>query len=550
MHKIATDFVSNIVEGLRQKTLNNCSRWASACRVMGKPFPGPWTFKYHPWLREMHDSKAEINVGKKSAQMGYSETALNRTFFAIAIEKTDCLYVLPAKTPDASDFSAARFNPALEMSEVLARLFSDVQNIGHKRAGTTNLYIRGSKSRAGLKSVPVGLLILDEVDEMAQENIPLALERQSGQMSKSTWAISTPTIDGFGIDGMFQSTTQEHFFFKCPCCSRMTELVYPDCLVVVGEEINDIRLAESYIKCKECGGKLNHATKFEWLKDGQWVKSHSDRDARGFYINQMYSSTVKPADIARTVINAQYNPADEQELFNSKLGLAHTVEGAKITDEMLDAVVGDFKIKPVNTGKLITMGVDVGSWLHLTVEEWSTFESNFVDLSFNSHPRVINITKVRDFEELDLIMQEYGVHYCVCDANPERRKASEFARRFYGRVKLCFYGRGVTSRQIQEHKEADMDLTITVDRTSWLDQSLGRFRAKTIKLPIDTPFEYRSHLKSLVRVYEKDVDENPVGRYVKRTNDQDHYAHARNYSEIALVLGMGLTSNQDFTENL
>jgi phage terminase large subunit GpA-like protein len=143
-------------------------------------------------------SRAESNVGQKAAQMGYTETMLNLTFYNIDILRRDCLYVLPAKTPDAHDFSASRFDPALELSDYLTKLFSDVQNIGHKRAGSVNLYVSGSRSRSGLKSIPAGFLVMDELDEFDQENIPLAMERQSGQKEKQNWKISTPTHDGEG----------------------------------------------------------------------------------------------------------------------------------------------------------------------------------------------------------------------------------------------------------------------------------------------------------------------------------------------------------------
>ena len=139
-------------------------------------------------------------------------------------------------------------------------------------------------------------------------------------------------------------------------------------------------------------------------------------------------------------------------------------------------------------------------------------------------------------------MHQYGVHFAVIDAHPEKRKALEFAQRFYGRVRLCFYGRGVASKNINLHAEDEH--TMTVDRTTWLDMSLGRFRSKTISLPINISIEFKQHIKALVRVYEKDVDGNPVGKYVKG-NEDDHFAHARNYAELALPLGAGLGASQD-----
>ena len=540
MHELKQLIAERISAGLKRKSLTTCSRWASACRIMAKPFPGPWSFKYHPWLKGMHDSKAEMNIGQKSAQMGYTETALNVTFFKIDVEGVDCLYVLPAKNPDASDFSAARFDPALELSTHLGRLFSDVKNVGHKRAGTTNLYVRGSRSRAGLKSVPVGFIVLDEVDEMTQENISLALERASGQMEKQIWAISTPTIDLFGINKLYQSSTQEHFFFKCPSCSKLTELIFPDCLVITADDEYDQKVNDSYLRCKECEVKLDHLNKHQWLKDGIWVPSYTNRDNRGFYVNQLYSSTVKPVDLAKSYLKSLKDPADEQEFYNSKLGIPHVVDGARVTNVHIDQCIGEYEKKNESRG-LVTMGIDVGKYLHWEIDEW-TLGNFYSNVSMKAKCKLLNQGKCLHFEELDEIFNQYNVRVAVIDANPERRKAYEFACRFWGHVYLCFYGRGVNGKQITLGKEEEK--TITVDRTSWLDLSLSRFRNKTIRLPFNLDREYREQIKIPVRIYDKDADGNPIGKYVKGMGE-DHYAHARNYAEIALPLAVSVGSSYD-----
>src|SRR2546423_8716459 len=122
MHALQQLFLERLSSGLKRHSLTKPSKWAEAYRIMGPPFPGKWTFRYHPWLREMHDSTAEFNVGQKAAQMGYTETMLNIVFYKIDVGSIDCLYVLPSKTPDASDFSAARFDPALELSPHLSKI--------------------------------------------------------------------------------------------------------------------------------------------------------------------------------------------------------------------------------------------------------------------------------------------------------------------------------------------------------------------------------------------------------------------------------------------
>lgn len=532
-----------IASGLRRKSVQKCSRWAEEYRVMGAPFPGKWTFKYHPWLREMHDSTAQFNCGMKSAQGGFTETVLNRVFYNVDVRALDCLYVLPAQTPDAHDFSASRFNAALELSPHLGNLFSDVQNIGHKRAGATNLYIRGSRSRSGLKAIPTACIILDELDEMTQENIPLALERAAGQKEKEVWAISTPTIPGEGINVWYQDSTQESFYFKCPSCSKSTTLIFPQCLEVVGDHINDPRLEESYIKCKECSAKLEHHLKYEWLKDGFWVpeKQHGKR---GFHINQLYSSTVTPGEIANWYMMSMRDVFYEQQLYNSKLGLPHIVAGAGVTDANIDACIGGHRNNTLKRG-LNTMGVDIGKVIHFNIDNWHIQNAGTTDPNAMATPETISFGKVQEFDELDPLMRAYNISSCIVDINPDTRKAWEFACRFPGLVRLCRYTEGVTGRVINVKTDEDNKPVIHVDRTTWLDLSLGRFKNGSIKIPMDTNLEYRSQIKANVRVYDFDRWGQRVGRYRKKQSDEDHYAHARNYSEIALPFALSIKTHQD-----
>lgn len=537
---------TKVASGLKRTAIKKVSEWSESYRIMGQPYPGPWTFNHHPWLREMCDSDCEHSVGQKSAQMGYTEVALNKTFKAIDIDGKSVLYMLPASTPDASDFSSARFDPALEASPHLQDLFTDVKNIGHKRAGNANLYIRGSRSRSQLKSIPVGLLIVDEKDEMIQQNVPLAMERMSGQVEKEVFEISTPTITGHGINITYNNSTQDHFFFKCPHCSKWTELVFPDCLIMTAEDYLSDQIYGTHLICKECKGVLEHQTKPQWLKKGQWISSYTDRIIRGFYINQLYSMTVKPYELAVQFLKGQTNEADEQEFYNSKMGLPHESEGSRVTNKNLQDCEGlHISYDSAKADTFITMGVDVGpKWLHYEIDQWhidDKVQTNDVNLAATA--RLIKEGKVQNFEELDIKMRQYNINYCVIDANPERRKAFEFAQRFFGIVKMCFYGRGITGKNITVHLEEEQ--TVTVDRTSWMDMGLGRFRSGKIILPRDLSNMYKIHVKTPVRVTKKDADGNPVARYIKNENDQDHAAHSRTYSEIALNLAVGLGSAHD-----
>ncbi len=548
MNKLARLFQERVSSGLKRRSVTTPSRWAETYRVMGGAYAGPWNFLHYPWLKDMHDSKAEKNIGQKGAQLGFTELCLNLIFYKVDVEGVDCLYLLPAKTPDATDFSASRFDAALELSPHLQTLFSDVKNVGHKRAGNTNLYVRGSQSKAGLRSIPVGFIIFDEVAVMNQDNLALAFERTSGQAEKQTWMISTPTLEDENINKEYNQSTKEHFYFKCPSCSKRTELIFPDCLVIFGEDATDPRVKETYLQCKECKAKLEHGNrgdaKAEWLSTGIWVPEYTQRDVRGFHVNQLYSPTIKPHEIAISYFKGLSNPSDEQEFFNSKLGITHTVKGARVDDVEISSAKRTHKNDdPCPSNALITMGVDVGTWLHYEVDQWF-FPKNFsLDNPEKAMCKVIQHGKVKDFTDLDELMRHFWVTSCVIDANPEKRMALSFANRFFGLVKLCFYARGISGKTISISKDPS-EPTISVDRTAWMDLSLGRFHTGQIHLPLDVNLEYREHIKAPVRVYRKDKDGNPVGEY-DNGSKPDHYAHSRNYAELALPFALARGSNHN-----
>lgn len=341
---LSTDLANRLQNRLIRSSVTTASRWACEYRMMEGDFAGRWTFDNHPWLRGMHDSDSELNVGQKSAQMGYSETAFNTALYNLDIMRRNVLYILPNERPDAHDFSARIFSPAVELSPHIKSMFGSTNNVGHKIAGSANLFIRGSNSRSGLKSVPASVLIYDEFDEMLRENVELAEERSSGQKYRLNWKISTPTTPGRGINVYFQRSTQDHFFFPCPSCSRLIELRFPDNLIITADDPDDPKVYNSHLICSECRNVLPHEAKKEFLRDGRWVSNRPGQLIRGFYINQLYSAVLEPYKLAIKYLESKRDPAAEMEFYNSKMGLPHIVEGAQITEEMFDPLIKSYEM--------------------------------------------------------------------------------------------------------------------------------------------------------------------------------------------------------------
>jgi hypothetical protein len=484
----------------------------------------------------------------KAAQMGVTEVAINRAFYTVDVLKKDVLYVLPTSI-NAGDFSKARFSTALLHSPYLKGIFTDTNTVGLKQAGGVNLYIRGSRGDSNLKSIPVSTLILDEVDEMDQKQIWLALERLSGHMEKWVWSISTPTIPKYGIHKLFLQGTQEHWTFKCPHCNRWSELIWPDSVEIIGEHVNDPKCKDSYLKCIECKHKLEQKEKPVYLASGAWhaTATECDQNHRSFYVNQLYSYTVSPGDIVVAYHRGLGDEAAASEFQNSKLGQPYMGEGAQVTDSDIDSCLRNHTKQDdrpkVGGHRLITMGIDQGKWNYVVIMEWLVSEMG-ADLNVIAQGKLLWEGKFLggEYDQLDSLMREWQVMGCVIDADPNVNDARRFARRFPGYISLCRYRRGVSGKEISLSEDELGTPIATVDRTGWLDATLGRFKTKRIVLPRDISHEYREHIKSLVRTYEKDETGNPKARYIE--TGPDHLAHAQTYAEIALPLAASYVTNR------
>jgi len=549
---LLTDLKQTITEGLKNQTLTSCSRWAEHRRVMGAPFEGNYSFLRHPWCREIHDSKAAWTIAMKAAQLGVTETGINRAFYTLDQLHRDVLYVLPTMI-NASDFSKARFTPALKLSPVLKEMFVDTNTVGLKSTGRNVLYIRGSRGDSNLKSIPVSELILDELDEMDIHAVWLALERLSGQVEKHILAMSTPTVPKYGIHKLYLTGTQEHFHFCCPHCSRWTELIWPDCVEIIGESVNDPRCKESFLKCKECQHRLEHAAKIEFLAGGVWrpTELQASDERRSFYINQLYSSTVTPSELVIAYHQGLGDEAAATEFHCSKIGMPFIGEGAQVTDDMIEACLRGHTINDprpqVGGTRLITMGVDQGKTGYISVVEWTFDRPPGSDINAAAIGKLLWFGHFPEdgWDYLGDLMREWQVLACLVDADPNINDARRFARKFRGYVWLTRYRRGQTAKEIAIQEEETGAPFAIVDRTSWLSCTLGRFKTKPprILLPRDISLEYRNHVKNLVRTYVKDATKNLAAVFVN--TGPDHFCHSLCYADIGLALAPTSSGSED-----
>lgn len=409
------------------------------------------------------------------------------------------LYFFPSKS-DVTDFSKGRIDPLIdENPETIGKWIRDTDSANIKRIWNAFLYLRGMKSRTGLKSVPADLIIFDELDEAPQNAVDMAMERMSHSEFKEVRKLSNPTLPDYGIDRAFQETDQRYWFLKCEKCGESTclEDTFPECLLEI-----DGRVIRA---CSKCKGELNPAV-------GEWVAKHlSITDKRGYHYSQLFSYFVEPAEILhqfRTTTNLT-------DFYNLKIGIAYVEAQNRLSiQEVLD-LCGSDGITSEDPGPCF-MGVDQGAALHVVIGKKARQRAG----------KLIHLEVYKDWEELDRLMKNFHISRCVVDALPETRNARAFAERHKGRVFLNYYNEHQKGSYAWDEKE----LIVSCNRTESLDASHNEVMNSQIILPKECEIVkvFAEHLHNTAKKLEED-EETGSKRYVYVKLGPDHFRHAFNY---------------------
>lgn len=547
MEKILQDIRTNVAESLKSKTINRCSRWVEKVRFIGEP-PAPYSFYKYPWLYDLHNDDTQEIVIMKGAQLGFTEYALNRTLFALDQIRVNVLYALPNERPDAMGFSKGRINPAADLSPYIEGLFAISRGEGHKiTKHSKNLYIRGARSRICFKQIDVGLVVLDELDEMTDEAVNLARYRLAGQdRFKQLIMLSTPHIDETGIHKQFLETTQNHFFFPCPSCGKQIELTYPKCIKITSEDPTDPKVADSYYCCPECESKIDHENKAEYLNQGAWVPAFPNRNVNGYTINQLYSPTVSPMELALAELRARFDIVAKTEFYNSSLGLCFIADDAKITDAIINRSMKDYLNGDKNDRSkyMVTMGVDIGQEQHfVAIIGWRFDPKRYSpDITVASIGKLLYYGTINEISEAEKLMHEWKPNMTVLDAQPDTKNSVELCKKYQGISYVCYYSLTKSSKQIQKGNVNEN--SISVNRTFWLDAIYNKFKTNTMSLPQNLGLDIREHLKALVKTYKRNDAGETYSEYVKKESAPDHFAHAMTYATVALGMMSGHGGNQ------
>ncbi len=390
----ATALVSAMfAEFMRPPANLTVSEWADQNRMLsGKASsePGPWRTARTPYLRQIMDdlsarSTVQEVVVMFAAQLGKSETGNNWLGYIIDNEPGPVMIVQPT-TDMAKRFSRQRITPMLEETPVLRRKVRE--NRSRDDANTTLLkdfaggvmVVSGANSAAGLRSMPVRYLFLDEIDayplDVDGEGDPVALaeKRTSTFARKKVLKVSTPTTKDFSrIESAFDQSTAARYFVACPHCNERQVLEWgtsqPHGLRWDKNEDGTPQLGTVRYVCAAHGCEILEHQKPGMLAGGQWVDSRtSSRPGKltGYHLNALYAPLgwVSWADLVQqfteAALAAKMGDISKLKTFTNTV-LAETWEeqGDKIAHHELARRAEDYALTTVPWGGLVvTAGVD------------------------------------------------------------------------------------------------------------------------------------------------------------------------------------------------
>lgn len=377
---MSSNVLEGFADGLKPIPLLTVSEWADGNRFLSSESaaePGPWRTLRTPYLREIMDdlspnSPVQEVIAMKGVQLGFTEGGLNVVGCYVDIAPCPIMYVMPT-IEMSKGISESRIDPMIDMSPSLKRRVkpSRSRDSGNtkftKRFAGGVLVLSGANSAASLRSRPVKLLVLDEVDaypmSVDNEGSPIALaeKRTSTFGSKrKIYKLSTPTVQGESvITTEFEKTDQRRFFVPCPHCGQKQHLQFEN----LKWEEKDYSSVLYF--CEGCGCGIEERFKPRMLEAGEWIVTAPDNRntyRKGYHINSLYSPLgwLGWSEIAEQWEDAQSDVNKMRVFVNTILGEAYREKGEAPAWENLFNRREQYKINsvPVEVG-FITAGVDV-----------------------------------------------------------------------------------------------------------------------------------------------------------------------------------------------
>lgn len=403
-------------------------------------------FKDHMFLFDIYSDFSKKLVICKAAQVGATTMECIKTLWGVKNIGIDSIYILPTYE-DVNTMVSSKVNRIIAQNPIFQEWTKDKDTIDQKQIGKNYIHFRGSWSQKAAIMVSSDWNIIDEVDASKQDIIEQYSTRLQHSRHKIEHYFSHPSAQNFGIDRLWQTSTQHHWFIVCKECGKKQFLDWPE----------SINVRKSEYVCKACHAVIDNETR----RKGEWIAKYPNRTTKGYWIPLLICPWVSADEIL-----TYYKEKSPEYFFNKVLGKPFVGNGNKLTHNNFLQNLTEENLYPARNEKVV-MGLDTGTQLYYVL---------------GSEKGLFNYGVAKDYNEIEELMARWPRMTVICDQMGDLIGSRSLRERHPGRVWLCLFGEDRKTKELIRWGKDNEHGSVIADRNRLFRLLVGEFTDKRIRV--------------------------------------------------------------------
>lgn len=557
-------------------------------KVDGKPF----RLDNRPALRPLYEAipstreeaKDKLLICMKATQLGLTVwEVLANIYMAAKWSPVSIGMYVPSMTT-AAQKSEVRFMRMVRSAPELYKILTQGRDVDGKvtkvgegnvltrKIGESLLFFLWTTGKVTTESTPMDVVTLDEVQEMALDQIDKVRARTGDSDIAFTMMLSTANMPDLDIDFWYKEGTQEVWHTRCPHCDALSDLsdpagIFPDKSIGYNTGQHAGAPIDEYVwTCPSCGG---------WIEDpqvGQYVVTNpgANPNTRSLLLPR----TISPKMTPRKMIEAwgRAKTGNQKKSFYNRTLARPYIDADQLPVTMahcLAAVEAGKKRGVVwetraDAASQYFMGIDqMGSFNCVTIKKRlpdGRQAQVHIEAVFNDDP----------FARCSELMDIFRIAVCVVEQLPNVNDARRFANRHPGRVFLAGYadlrddmmtwGDDLSKSDRRTSEEDRSRWTVTLNQYKCMQTAMFRIRdghclfpdpnaleqdvldggmRKRIPILRDWVFYHFTKTALIVEPIKKDGDERKMRAKVVKVGIDPHFSYANMLCDVAWARSHG-----------
>lgn len=296
------------------------SVWTEQNVMMGKPFPGPFSYSRTPYTREIIDCMAPDHPARriavmKGAQVGFSSGVIYPAIGWI-IKNAPGNSFVTVGAPDLIEKAMEKLDLMIDNASLRPYIKPSVTRNRANKSGDTNnkkefsggyVTVASANNHKAIRQVDLQYGFFDDFESIKSASKESGSTRKLLEQRFAAYAdtckifyISTPELKATSnIEPAYLLGDQRKYLVPCPCCHELIELKWA--VELDGEKTGGIfwrtdgngrleRGSVGYV-CQICAGFFTDKTKHQMLNSGIWrpTATPSTPDFYSYHLSSLYA---------------------------------------------------------------------------------------------------------------------------------------------------------------------------------------------------------------------------------------------------------------------